>query len=333
MPASDTPLPHHPHAGQTAITIGNFDGVHVGHQSIMRACRRAVGPGGAVIAFAFDPHPASILSPERCPPRLSTIDQRRRWLVAAGASDVRILEPRLELLGLDPAAFVDQVLMPLSPALLLEGEDFHFGKGRKGNLQTLADLGRSRGFRVACAPGVQVALENLHVVRASSSTVRWLIGQGRVQDAAAILSRPYTVEATIVQGDQRGRTIGYPTANLSTTHMLPADGVYAGVMTGPDGRVHMAAINVGNRPTFRGVERRIEVFACTPGGTAAALPMEYGWQTSLSFVHWIREDLRFAGVHELVSQIARDVARCAELMRGSTLADPALNKAFFEHPG
>jgi riboflavin kinase/FMN adenylyltransferase len=313
-PTAPTTPSESPHAGQTAITVGNFDGVHAGHESIIRACRQAVGPGGKVVAFAFDPHPTSFLAPERAPARLSTFAQRSAWLVEAGASAVQQLIPGKELLGLTPDQFVDQILMPLAPGLIVEGEDFHFGKGRAGNLQTLADLGRTRGFRVAKAPGVQVSLDNQHIIRASSSAARWLVAQGRVRDAQAVLGRPYTVSATVVQGDQRGRTIGYPTANLAITQLLPADGVYTGWITGPGGDLHIAAINVGNRPTFRGIERRIEVFAANPDGTAAKLPAEYGWQTTVTFEHWIREDLRFAGITDLVAQIGRDVERSIELM-------------------
>lgn len=227
--------------------------------------------------------------------------------MALGADEVVRLEPSRDLLDLSPEQFVDQVLLPRSPALVVEGDDFHFGKGRAGNNRILARLGAARGFVVEVVAPVEVALDDQSQVRASSTVARWLIGNGRVRDAATVFGRPYTVEGITRRGDQRGRTIGYPTANVHSDHLLPADGVYGGTITLADRTTHRAAINVGNRPTFGGTERRIEVFAMDAQGGPAALPAAYDWPALVTFEHWVREDLRFHSLEGLVGQIGRDV--------------------------
>ncbi len=305
------------HPPATAITIGNFDGVHVGHAALVRTCREAVGPRGRVVAMAFDPHPASTLAPGKEPPRLTSFARRATLLKELGADDVLQLQPTPDLLGLAPEEFIDRLVMPLAPSTIVEGEDFRFGKRRAGDTRVLSELGTSRGFQVRIPSAVEVALADQLIVRASSTLARWLIGHGRVRDAATVLGRPYVVEGQTLQGDQRGRTIGYPTANVHTDQLLPADGVYAGTITAPGGEPHLAAINVGKRPTFNGVQRRIEAFAMNPDGSAAPLPQSYGWQTQVTFDHWIREDLRFDSVGTLVEQIARDVAASLCFLRCS----------------
>lgn len=302
---------------QTAITIGNFDGVHAGHAALVRTCRDAVGPTGRVVAMAFDPHPASTLAPGKEPPRLTSFSRRAALLKELGADDVIQLQPTPDLLNLSPQEFIDRLVMPLAPACIVEGEDFRFGKRRAGDTHILRELGQSRGFEVRIPSAIEVSLADQLIVRASSTLTRWLIGHGRVRDAATVLGRPYVVEGQTLQGDQRGRTIGYPTANVHTDQFLPADGVYAGSITAPAGQTHLAAINVGKRPTFNGVQRRIEAFAMNSDGSAAPLPQSYGWKTQVTFDHWIREDLRFDSVGTLVEQIARDVAASLGFLRCS----------------
>lgn len=298
---------------KSAVTIGNFDGVHVGHAALVRAAREAVGPSGKVIAMTFDPHPASILAPDRAPPRLTTFERRRDLLLGIGADQVVRLEPSPEFLDLEPEAFVEQVLAPLSPSVVVEGPDFRFGKKRRGDSALLRSLGASRGFSVLELAGLDVDLSDQLLVRASSTVTRWLIQHGRVMDARAVLGRPYLVDGITRRGDQRGRTIGFPTANIHTDQLLPADGVYGGTLTLPDGRAFLAAINVGTRPTFNGVGRRIEAYAMNDDGSPAPLPATYDWNASITFEHWVREDLRFASLDALVAQIARDTAAVRRL--------------------
>jgi riboflavin kinase/FMN adenylyltransferase len=319
MAASSTSPP----TAATAVTIGNFDGVHLGHAALVQRCRGLVGPGGRVCVLAFDPHPMTKLRPEAAPARLSTFEQREAWLRGLGADEVVRLTPDEALLGKTAREFVEWLVARYAPAFVVEGDDFHFGKARGGSTRTLQELGPSMGFRTEVVGPVEVALGDDLIVRASSSIVRWLLSQGRVRDAAAVLGRPYELAGVVVKGDQRGRTIGYPTANLSTECMLPAEGVYAGEAVLPDGRRLMAAVNVGVRPTFSGEGRRLEAYFLD-AGSPESLP-KYDWPLKVSLVSWLRDDLRFDDVNSLVRQIDRDCIRTREalsLHRGETIARP-----------
>lgn len=313
--------------GVNAVTIGNFDGVHRGHAALVsRAVAHARRAGGRAIVLAFDPHPISRLRPEATPGRLSTFAQRERWLRALGADEVVRLDPTAALLSLTPEAFVDRVAALHGPGWVVEGADFHFGKGRMGNVEVLSALGRTRGFEVEVVEAVEVDLSDQLLVRASSSVVRWLLEHGRVADAARVLGRPYEIEGEVVRGDRRGRELGYPTANLRTAHLLPGDGVYAGVAVLPDGRETGAAINVGWRPTFAGRERRCEAYLMEEGSAGGWAPIaglsEYGWSMSLRFLTFVRDDVRFESGGVLVEQIGRDVSRARELLAGALELPP-----------
>ncbi len=295
----------------TAVSIGNFDGVHLGHAALIQRCRELVGPGGRVHVLAFDPHPMTRLKPEAAPARLSTFERRAALLRGLGADEVVKLVPDETLLSKPPREFVGWLVERHGPAWVVEGDDFHFGKGRAGNNRVLRELGSEFGFGVDVVPPVEVALGDDLVVRASSSIVRWLVAHGRVSDAARVLGRPYEVEGVVVRGDQRGRTIGFPTANLRTEQLLPEDGVYAGTATLPDGSVVAAAVNVGHRPTFRGTERRLEshFLDVAPAGIAG-----YDWPVRIALHAWLRDDLRYDGVPALVEQIRRDCARTRRVL-------------------
>lgn len=308
--------------GPAVVTIGVFDGVHLGHRSLIERARSLADspPGGVqeqgndarVIALAFDPSPRAVLSPERAPPRLTGFEQRADLLLEAGADEVLRLEPTPELLGLSPAQFVDDVLMPLRPIAVVEGPDFCFGAKRAGDVNTLAELGRPRGFAVHVLPPAEVSLHDQSVVAASSSITRWLLSHGRVADATRVLGRPYALRGRVEQGDQRGRTIGFPTANLTFDTMPPGDGVYACIATLDDGREMPCAVNIGERPTFGGVQRRVEAHVIgyeRPGDRP-----EYGWELTLAFVSRLRDQVRFGGVDQLTSQLRRDVARAREIL-------------------
>jgi riboflavin kinase/FMN adenylyltransferase len=307
----------------TAVSIGNFDGVHVGHAALIRRCRDLVGPGGRVSVLAFDPHPLTRLKPEAAPARLSTFERRAVLLRSLGADEVVKLVPDENLLGKPPREFVAWLVERHGPAWVVEGDDFHFGKGRAGNNRVLAELGAELGFGVDVVPPVEVALGDDLVVRASSSIVRWLVAQGRVSDAARVLGRPYEVDGVVVTGDQRGRTIGFPTANLRTEQLLPADGVYAGAATLPDGSVVAAAVNVGQRPTFHGTQRRLEAhfLDAAPGSVPG-----YDWPVRIALHTWLRDDLHYDGVPALVQQIQRD---CANTRRVLSIRSQPLRQELF----
>lgn len=300
----------------TAITIGNFDGVHVGHAALVRAARRLAGPAGRVLALAFHPHPIGRLRPGQAPALLSTFEQREAWLREAGADVVEQLDPTPELLSLDPESFVrskiDRYRLARNHSWFVEGTDFHFGKGRAGTIATLQSLGPALGFGVEVVPPVEAALSDHLIVRASSSLVRWLVSQGRVRDASIVLGRPYEIRGLVTRGDQRGRTIGFPTANIATGHLLPADGVYAGLATLHDGTTLPAAVNIGTRPTFSGADRRLEAHLMLPAGGAWAPPTshpDYDWPISLRLVSWVRDQVRFDSAASLTDQLARDCDR------------------------
>lgn len=303
-------------ATPTVLSIGTFDGVHAGHAALIRRAREIAGcsapSGGRVVAMAFDPHPASVLRPGHAPGRLTTFEERSRLLRAAGADEVVRLEPSPEFLALTPEQFIERVVRDHHPIAFVEGPDFHFGKGRAGSVRTLAEIAQKRGATVEVVPPVEATLVDQSVVIASSTMTRWLVERGRVADAARILARPYDLTGTVVQGDQRGRQIGFPTANLDTHLLLPADAVYAGLATIPGGRTFPAAIHVGPRATFDDVRRTVEAYIMDWDGPVAEGAAEYGWPLRLSLLAWLRDQARFESVGALVEQIERDVRRARE---------------------
>lgn len=296
---------------RTAITIGTFDGVHNGHAAIVRAAREAAGAGGRVVALCFDPHPVTVLRPEATLARLSTFRQRRHWLRAAGADDVIPLEPTVELLGQTPEAFLERIVAEHAPGSIVEGNDFRFGRDRTGSIRTLERLSATLGYDALVVDDVEGSLADGTVVRISSSIIRWLLGAGRVRDAARLLGHPYVVCGPVVPGDGRGGAdLGMPTANIDPCQALPADGIYAGRATGPDGRRYAAAVSVGTKPTFGDNPRVCEAHLIGLDPDAD----EYGWTMRLEFHDWLRDQIAFEGVDHLVGQMRRDVAHVREAM-------------------
>lgn len=299
------------------LTIGNFDGVHIGHAALISRARQIAAHHASrprVVALCFDPHPFTLLRPDFVPPRLTTFEERARLLRIAGADDVVRLQPTPEFLALSPDKFVAHIVAQHAPVAIVEGQDFHFGKGRAGNNATLAELGRLHRFEVSVVPPVESSLDDQSVVTVSSTIIRWLVQHGRVADAARLLGRPYTLTGTVVRGDQRGRQIGFPTANLSTPCMLPSDAVYAGVAELADGRRFTAAIHVGTRSTFDDTTRTVEAYILDWKGPVAEGAPEYAWPLRLEITHWLRDQARFESVPLLIQQISRDVHRTRTLV-------------------
>ncbi|MEQ9461335.1 MAG: bifunctional riboflavin kinase/FMN adenylyltransferase [Phycisphaeraceae bacterium] len=306
---------------RSVITIGNFDGVHIGHRAILRVARaladehRGASGGGSggveVIAMPFDPHPATRLAPERVPPRLTSRAERARLLRAVGADRVVFLEPDQRTLGMDAGAFVNDLVEKYRPVGFVEGPDFRFGRARQGDLALLREMGRAHDFVVRVAEPVEVALHDRWGHRAGSSLARWLIGHGRVEDAARVLGRAYSVVSTVVAGDRRGRAIGFPTINLSADEIegfiIPADGVYAGeAEIEGEASAYPAAISVGVKPTFGGHDLTLEAHLI-------GLDHEvYDRRVELSFTRWVRDQRAFPGLEALVEQLGRDVGRVRE---------------------
>ncbi len=305
----------------TVLTIGNFDGVHLGHAALVRRARELAGPaaaGGRVVVLSFDPHPLTAIRPEIAPKRLTPFERRAGLLRALGADEVVRLEPTPDFLALEPERFVERLAAEHAPAALVEGDDFRFGRGRSGDVETLRALGRRHGFEVAVLPPVQVALTDQTIVRASSTMVRWLLAHARVRDAALVLGRPHEIAGTVVPGDRRGRTIGFPTANVATDDTLPANGVYAARAVLPDGRTFPAAVNVGARPTFENARPQTEAHLILPGAGPEWRPVdglpEYGWAIRLRLIAFVRDQARFASLDGLVAQIRRDTQRARALV-------------------
>ncbi len=314
MPTASTTPP------STVVTIGNFDGVHLGHQALLRTARAradANGAKGSVIAAAFSSHPSTVLRDDHTTRPITPFEERARLLKDAGADEVVPIHPTRELLAMSPEAFVDSFFETHKPIAIVEGGDFRFGANREGDSSALKKLGASRGVETIIVNEVDVGLTDQHIVRASSTITRWLLEQGRVSDASIVLGRPHRLTGNIVQGDRRGRQIGFPTANLDCQGLFPSDGIYAGLATLDDGQVWPAAISVGTKPTFNGTHRVVEAYLCGWDGPEGE---EYGWGCSLDLIAWVREQIRFSSIASLVTQIERDVdhvLRCLDTLSSS----------------
>ncbi len=306
-----------------ALTIGNFDGVHNGHAALVRRCREAVGTGGKVVVLAFSPHPMMVLNPEQAPAMIEPIGVRVDRLKAMGADKVVVLEPTPELLAMSAQEFVDFVIDLYRPNVIVEGHDFRFGKRRSGTPTTLKEFAFLRGIDVQIVSGVEVALTDQSIVKASSTMTRWLIAHGRVRDVGFVLGRPHELIGTVVQGDQLGRQIGFRTANLKTDSMLPCDGVYGAVVVLPDGTEMGGAVNVGTRPTVNGTDRRAEVHVFDGDGNPW-MPTddfpEYGWAITVKLIGWVRDQMKFASVDVLSQQLGRDVGRAKGMVESMLVA-------------
>ena len=290
-------------------TIGNFDGVHLGHQALVAAARRAAGAGGRVVAVTFEPLPAAVLRPAEAPARLTDAARREELLLAAGCDEVLALDPRSGLLAEGPEEFIARIRAQLPFEAIAEGADFRFGRGRSGDVGTLRTLGERSGFATVRVEEVAAILRDRSQVAPRSSTIRWLLELGRVEDAALLLGRPHAIRGAVERGAQRGRQLGFPTANIAAPgQQLPGDGVYAGEAL-VAGRRFPAAISVGDNPTFPGSARTCEAHLL---GFPGAID-DYGWPIELRFTRFLREQWRFRGVEALVEQLRADIARCAAL--------------------
>jgi len=318
----------------TVVTIGNFDGVHKGHATLIERAKRTAGKGGRVVALAFDPHPRSVLKPGSEPERLTTFSQRSALLMAAGADEVRRLDPDRELLSMTPEVFLGHVRDSFAPIALVEGADFHFGRGRSGHVDELRTIGARLGFAVEVVEPVEVALCDDSIVTASSSIARWLIAEGRVRDAAAVLGRRHEITGEVVRGDRLGRRLGFPTANVRTEQVAPGAGVYACIARLPDGRELAAAVHVGERPTIGDGLHRVEAHILglpTSHDTAGSgwSPIEglneNGWRLALRFISRLRDPIGFGTIDRLAEQLGMDcahtLARLSEIESGSEFND------------
>jgi riboflavin kinase/FMN adenylyltransferase len=287
--------------GRSVVTIGVFDGVHRGHQQIIRyAVTRAAELGVPSVLVTFDPHPSEVVRPGSHPAVL-TESVRKAELVEALGVDVLCVVPFTQTFSeLTPDRFAHEVLVEhLHAQLVVVGENFRFGHKAAGDVAGLAQFGRAFGFVVEPAP---LVAEGDTVF--SSTYIRSCVDAGDVVAAATALGRPHRLEGVVVKGDQRGREIGYPTANLlcGPHAAIPADGIYAAWLQ-VRGRTHSAAVSIGTNPTFNGRERRVEAYVLDFDGDL------YGERIGLDFVAHLREMRKYEGPAKLVEQIAVDVAQ------------------------
>lgn len=300
--------------GRTAVVIGNFDGVHLGHQHVVRRGRELADARGlTLVAVTFSPHPMAVLRPEHAPVMLSTLEQRAELLAAAGADAVLALPFDREMASWSPDEFARRVLETcLHAASVVVGANFRYGCKAAGDVACLTAYGAEHGIAVEGIPldgGPQVW---------SSTYVRTCLASGDVAGAAEALGRPYSIRGIVVKGDQRGRDLGFPTANVPASEELavPPDGVYAGWLTccpGPDGgasETFPAAISVGTNPTFDGVVgRRVESYVLDR--TDLEL---YGVEVEVAFVEHLRGMVAFDSIEALIEQIGADVDRTRALL-------------------
>ncbi|WP_324829025.1 bifunctional riboflavin kinase/FAD synthetase [Qipengyuania zhejiangensis] len=289
------------------IALGNFDGFHLGHQAVAgEAIRWARAEGRPSIIATFDPHPVRFFKPDAEPFRLTTLEQRQELYLAAGATAMLVFHFDADLAGTTAEDFVKVLLAEkLGVAGVVTGEDFTFGKARGGNFEKLVEMGRDVGIDARAVPPV---LDNGAPV--SSSRVRDALRDGDPQEAARLLTRPFSIRGVVQHGDKRGREIGYPTANLGIEHYLrPKYGIYA--VTGrilSTGQVLHGAANIGVRPQFEPPKELLEPYFFDFSGDL------YGQEIEVAFHHFLRGEAKFDSLDALTEQMARDCDRSRDLL-------------------
>ncbi len=297
-----------PPPGGVTLTIGNFDGVHTGHQSLLETARRVAHKLGApVVAMTFEPHPLAVLAPERAPQRLLTASEKLHLLRHYGVETCLVLQSEPALLSQPAELFLERIAARCQPRAFVEGPDFNFGRGRQGSVDTLRAFGAARGLEVhvietwhsAVLPGAP----SVH-----SSAIRAALREGRVDIARAMLGRPYRLVGREAPGAGRGAGLGFPTVNVSDIpHMLPQFAVYAAVAQLADGRLYLSAVNIGEQPTFEGHTARVEAHVLDWNDSLR------GAALGLHLLHRLRPQRRFANVTELIQQIEQDVVATRRL--------------------
>lgn len=301
-----TDLTSSPWPGErTVITIGAYDGVHRGHQAVIAEVRRLAASMDARSAVVtFDRHPASVVRPESAPRLLTDLDQKLELLAATGV-DATVVVRFDEVQSQEaPMDFAQRVLVDcLATAAVVVGEDFHFGRGREGNVATLRELGAARDFEVMPLP--LVGRSDGPDEPISSTAIRRAMAGGQVELAATLLGHTFEARGVVVQGDQRGRLLGFPTANVEVPNAIciPADGVYAGWYHRADGSRYACAINLGRRPTFyeHADHSLLEAHLLDFSGDL------YGEAARVEFTHFLRSERKFDGIDALIGQLKNDI--------------------------
>lgn len=283
------------------VALGNFDGFHLGHQAVVgRAVARAQAEGRPAIVATFDPHPKRFFRPDSAWFRLTQMDQRQRLFGEAGADAMLVFAFDQALADLSAEAFARLHLAEaIGAGGVVTGPDFTFGKGRSGDVARLAELGQALGFTAEAVPPVMLDGEIV-----SSTRIRALLAEGDPRAAARLLTRPYAIEGTVQHGDQRGRTLGYPTANLSlANYQRPAYGIYAVRGRLPDGRVLGGVASLGVRPTFEPPQELLETCFFDFAGDL------YGQTIEVALIDYLRPEAKFDSLDALVAQMDVDAAK------------------------
>jgi riboflavin kinase / FMN adenylyltransferase len=286
-----------PPLAASAVSIGNFDGVHCGHARLLghlvHRARRLEVPAAVV---TFDPHPLKVLHPEKAPVPITSLHEKARRLERLGVDVLLVLRFDRRMAGMEPVPFLEEVLVAqLAPRLLVVGHDFNFGRNRAGTLDLLREFCRARGIELEVIDPVTSEGQ-----RISSSQIRQALAEGRLPEANELMGHPYRIEGLVHEGARRGRTLGFPTANLRAPDLLLPRGVYRGRALWPGGE-GAAAVNIGGRPTFDDGETLVEVHVLD------GRPELYGEVLRVELLERLRPEMRFAGPDELKRQIQADV--------------------------
>jgi riboflavin kinase/FMN adenylyltransferase len=291
------------------VVIGNFDGVHRGHAELLRIAK-AAEPGAPLVAVTFWPHPMSVVRPDQVPLLLTTLERRKELLHTAGVDDVVVVHFTAEVASWSPAHFVDAVIRPLQPALVVVGENFRFGFRAAGDVSTLAELGAGE-FKVQ---GVPLLTDGTQP--SSSTLIRHAVAEGDFGRVRELSDSVFRFSGVVVRGDRRGHELGFPTANVQVPPGLavPADGVYAGWVTrlDSDSPRWPAAISVGTNPTFDGVERRVEAYVLDRDDLEL-----YDVEIAIDFYARLRGQVKYAGREALIKQMHADVEEARHLLHAA----------------
>jgi riboflavin kinase/FMN adenylyltransferase len=297
-------LRHAASTGGNVVTVGVFDGVHRGHQALVaRVCEEAQGRGLGAGVVTFHPNPVTVLRPDVTISYLTSLERRVELLRGAGAGWVAVVQFTSELALVSAEDFSRMLVDDAGMKLLIVGEDFRLGRAREGDVPRLRAIGSQLGFEVQTLPLVAGDDEEI-----SSTRIRRALAGGDMRGVAALLGRPYSLRGPVLHGEERGRSLGFPTLNIgvSADQALPPDGVYvtrAEIQSGADwGRVLHGATNIGTQPTFDGTRRRVETHLIDFDGDL------YGHVVNIELLQRLREERKFEGVDALVAQIERDVA-------------------------
>jgi riboflavin kinase/FMN adenylyltransferase len=303
------------------LTIGNFDGVHLGHQEILSAaCKSAKGNKVELVVMTFEPHPVAVLHPERAPGVLTPLELKKHLLAKRGVDCLIVLEGNDELLNLSPKDFVSRFLVEyVQPSVVVEGSDFNFGVKRTGDIDTLRKLGSAKGFEVSVVEPKQIKLSTGQIVRVSSTIIRYMLESSHVADASAALGRPYRLVEQIILGRGVGKRLGFPTLNMKKPQqVIPAEGVYAGFVrvgqTIEDALAceeEVAAVySIGQARTY-GDEFPLLIEAHLLKENVNDLAGQY---MAMDFVEHIRSQHKFNTSEELSAQIAKDCEKAKEIL-------------------